>query len=95
MYYMFVRIDRTFWYRLTRVFTCESLQTTYKRRNQYAQLVWIIQAIDFGDYLPISIVWTIKLGDFLLTGIVRKLGSGYCLLIGIARTIDLEGGLFN
>ena len=64
-----------------------------KQQNQYAQLVRIVRANDFGDCLPIGIVWTIKCGDFLLTGIVRKIDLGYCLLIGIARTIDLEGGL--
>ena len=64
-----------------------------KQNNHYAQLFWIVQAIDFGDCLPIGIVLTVNFRDFLLIGIVRKIDLGYCLPIGISRTIDLEGGL--
>ena len=41
-----------------------------KQHEQYAQLGWIVWAIDFGNCLPIAIVRTMKFGDFLLVGIV-------------------------
>ena len=64
-YFMFVR--RTFWYRLARVFRCEFIKKTFaKAHNQYAQLIWIVRAIDFGGCLPIGFVSTVNFGDFVL-----------------------------
>ena len=75
------------------MFRSESLKH-FTKHHQCAQLISIVRAIDFGDWLLIDIVWKIGFGDILLIeSVARTNGFGYCPLTGNARTIDLEGGL--